>query len=75
MAFVGGSMVPVRELSPLLGEIGHFTPNGKALSGYVQIFRGDSLAEITDSLAFLCCFGFACFLIAAILFPRKGALS
>ena len=75
MAFVGGSMVPVKEISPLLGQIGDLTPNGRALTGYLQIMQGHGVSEIVDTLVVLCCFGVGCFMLAVILFPRKGALS
>lgn len=75
MGFVGGSMFPKGHISPLLGRIGDFTPNGRALTSYLHILQGHGVAEILDSLVILCCFGASCFVLAAILFPRKGALS
>lgn len=75
LAFVGGSMVPLKEMSPMLGMIGDLTPNGRAMTGYLHIMQGNDVSGVINTIIILGFIGIACFVIAAILFPRKGALS
>ncbi|HET6447279.1 MAG TPA: ABC transporter permease [candidate division Zixibacteria bacterium] len=66
MAFIGGTIVPFFLLNDALGSIGKLTPQFWAVTGFYDLLvRGQSLADITDSLAALLGFGLI-FLVIAI---------
>ena len=66
MAFIGGTIVPFFLLNDALGSIGKLTPQYWAVTGFYDLLvRGQSFADITDSLAALLGYGLV-FLIIAI---------
>ncbi len=74
MALVGGSFFPIGDSSELIQVIGNFTPNGSGMSAYLSILRGNSVQEISSHILFLCLFGVAMIIIAALTFPKKGEM-
>ncbi|WP_170875191.1 ABC transporter permease [Virgibacillus pantothenticus] len=74
MALVGGSFFPIGDSSELIQAIGNFTPNGSGMSAYLSILRGNSLQDIGSHILFLCLFGSAMIIIAALTFPKKGEM-
>jgi len=66
MAFIGGTIVPFFLLDSALATIGKLTPQYWAVTGFYDLLvRGQSLADITDSLIALLAFGLL-FLVIAI---------
>jgi ABC-2 type transport system permease protein len=66
MAFIGGTIVPFFLLNDALGSIGKLTPQYWAVTGFYDLLvRGQSFADVTDSLAALLGFGLI-FLVIAI---------
>jgi len=74
MAILGGSFFPIGDAVPWLQSIGNFTPNGAGMSAYLAVMRGDSLAEITHHIYFLIAFACIAIVIAALSFPKRGAI-
>lgn len=73
LAFIGGSFFPVGELSETLQRIGNMTPNGAALSAYIQLLRGSGIETVSSHLIFMLGFGIVMIIIAAMSFPKRGA--
>ncbi|UTR07496.1 ABC transporter permease [Alkalihalobacillus sp. LMS6] len=72
LAFLGGSFFPTSDLSPVLAEIGRFTPNGHALQALIQSGQGATIDDVTGTLFYLSGFAVMLFVIAWIVFPSKG---
>ncbi|WP_368652032.1 ABC transporter permease [Ornithinibacillus sp. 4-3] len=73
LAFLGGSFFPVGELSESIQQIGNMTPNGAALSAYIQLLRGSGIEAVSNYLIFMLSFGIVMIIIAAMSFPKRGA--
>ncbi|MED4126886.1 ABC transporter permease [Shouchella miscanthi] len=74
LGFLGGSFFPSSNLSPLLNEIGQFTPNGRALQAFIQAGQGESIAQLSNSLLYLSIFSLVLFVVAWVVFPSKGGI-
>ncbi|RQW21859.1 ABC transporter permease [Bacillus sp. C1-1] len=74
LGFLGGSFFPSSNLSPLLNEIGQFTPNGLALQAFIQAGQGESIAHLSHSLIYLTSLSFVLFVFAWVVFPNKGGI-
>lgn len=72
-AFIGGSFFPIGELSPVIQKLGNFTPNGSALTAYIQILQGGELSEIVPYLVVMIVFAVVSTIIAVISFPKRGS--
>ncbi|GIN14200.1 hypothetical protein J26TS2_40670 [Shouchella clausii] len=72
LAFVGGSFFPVSDLSPLLAQLSQWTPNGRALTAFLQAAQGAALEEVRPAILMLSGFSCLCFAIAWLFFPRQG---
>lgn len=74
-AFLGGSFYPLGYVSNTIQNIGNLTPNGAAMSMYLNILRGDGIASITAHLLYLGLFISVLIIIAMFIFPKRGATS
>jgi ABC-2 type transport system permease protein len=74
-AFIGGSFFPIGDSSSFIQTLGDFTPNGAAMSAYLSIIRGESIAESMDHLIFLGSFAVAAIIIGVLSFPKRGVSS
>ncbi|RDW19825.1 ABC transporter permease [Oceanobacillus chungangensis] len=72
-ATLGGSFFALGELSSFIQLLGDLTPNGAAMSAYLDILRGESLADISNHLLFLAIFAVALIVAAAFSFPKRGS--
>jgi ABC-2 type transport system permease protein len=70
-AFLGGSYFPVSQISETLQNLGSYTPNGAAFSGYLKILQGYGISEISPSLLALGIFTAIIFCIGIFLFPGR----
>lgn len=72
IAFLGGSFTPVGSMSDWMVKIGELTPNGAALSAFMDVQQGAGVAEVTDHLSVLLILTVALFAVAILTFPRKA---
>ncbi|MGE7923789.1 ABC transporter permease [Viridibacillus arvi] len=75
LALVGGSFIPVSELSSFLSSLGKWTPNGAALEAYLKLQQNATFLDIHDLVLNLSMLGIGLLVIAFVLFPRKGGIS
>ncbi|MEO4053102.1 ABC transporter permease [Solibacillus sp. CAU 1738] len=75
LALLGGSFFNFSSFAPAIAKIGSWTPNGAALQGYLTIQQGGSFEQITPYIAILSILATICFIIAFLLFPRKGGIA
>ena len=73
-AFLGGSFFPSGTGS-FLQNLGDYTPNGAAMSAYLSILRGETIADNKDHLVFIACFAIGAIIIGVISYPKRGAAS
>lgn len=72
LAFFGGSYFNIASLSPMLAKVGMLTPNGAALDGYLTIAQNGTLEDLLPNITVLSITGILLFLVAFILFPKRG---
>lgn len=72
LSFVGGSFVPVGNMSSVMERVGGFTPNGAAMSAYFDIFQGVGVMGVMDHIGILCLLGVLLMIVAWFVFPRKA---
>ncbi|KOO51643.1 ABC transporter permease [Viridibacillus arvi] len=75
LALVGGSFIPVSELSSFLSSLGKWTPNGAALEAYLKLQQNATFLDIHDLVFNLSMLGIGLLVIAFVLFPRRGGIS
>lgn len=71
MALLGGSFFPIGQFSDVISSLGNVTPNGAALSAYLNLLRGNSLASVSNYIYFLIGFGLVFLLLAMMTFPKR----
>lgn len=72
LAFFGGSYMSIGNLSPVIQTIGDFTPNGAAMSSFLMLLQGYSLADIANNVIYLTCLGIVFLILAILSFPKRG---
>lgn len=63
---LGGTFIPVEQLSPLMRLVGKATPNAWALDGFRLLATGGGLGQILDTLAGLIAMGLLLFAISIL---------
>ncbi|TFB22927.1 ABC transporter permease [Filobacillus milosensis] len=71
LAFLGGSFVPKTQLPEFISVLGGWTPNGLALTSYLQWSQGLGFDFILPSLIKLLIFTIIILSISLMIFPRK----
>ncbi len=71
LAFLGGSYIPVGDISASLAQVGLYTPNGAAMSAYLDILQGAVVADISNQLVVLLSLAVLLSAIAWLVFPRR----
>lgn len=74
-AFIGGSFIDVMSFSPILANIGKWTPNGAALESYMILTQNGTFKEIQQYVSILAILAAICIVVAFLLFPRKGGMA
>src|SRR5699024_6440762 len=74
LALLGGSFFPIGDYSNVVQTMGAFTPNGAAMSAYLNLLRGYSIVDSATQLIFLITFTMILLLIAIASFPKRGKL-
>jgi ABC-2 type transport system permease protein len=71
---IGGSFLPIYLLPDWLKQVGEWTPNGLALSVFIQWIQQDSFSNLTRPFINLVIFSIGMILAAAWIFPRRGRI-
>ncbi|ETT86693.1 ABC transporter permease [Viridibacillus sp. FSL R5-0477] len=74
LALVGGSFIPISQLSSFLSSLGKWTPNGAALEAYLKLQQNATFLDIQDLVFNLSMLGIGLLVIAFVLFPRRGGI-
>lgn len=69
--FIGGSMLPVEQLSSLLREIGNWTPNGAMMTVYLQLIQGFGLNDVLPMIYRVVAMMVIFIIVALAIFPRR----
>lgn len=70
-AFIGGSMLPVEQFSPLLKEIGNWTPNGAMMTAYLQLIQGFELNDVLPMIYRVGIMTIVFIILAVAIFPKR----
>lgn len=70
-AFLGGSFTPVEQFSEVLRSVGNWTPNGAAMTTYLQLMQGFSIPEVLPLLIRLAVMSTVFVIISIALFPKR----
>ena len=70
-AFMGGSMLPVEQFSPLLRELGNWTPNGAMMTGYLQLIQGFQLDDVLSMIYRVVAMMIIFVILAVAIFPKR----
>ncbi|SEQ14324.1 ABC transporter permease [Piscibacillus halophilus] len=71
LAFLGGSFIPKTQMPDIINLLGEWTPNGLALTAYLQWSQGLGFEYIVPSLTRILVITVVIWLISIIIFPRK----
>ncbi len=75
LSLLGGSFFNISSISPVLAEIGLWTPNGAALEGYLRLVQDGSFNSIQSIIMNLGILAFIFILLAFLLFPKRGGIA
>lgn len=70
-AFVGGSMLPVGQISRLLENFGNWTPNGAMMTAYLQLIQGFSLSDVLPMIYRVMIMMVVFIILALAIFPKR----
>ena len=70
-AFLGGSLSPVEQFSPLMRELGNWTPNGAMMTAYLQLIQGFNLTEFLPMLYRVLLMAVLFITLAVAIFPKR----
>lgn len=70
-AFLGGSFTPVEQFSETLKEVGNWTPNGAAMTSYLQIMQGFDFQEVLPLMGRVIGMTVIAIVVAVFVFPKR----
>ncbi|WP_100372311.1 ABC transporter permease [Bacillus sp. FJAT-45037] len=70
-AFAGGSFFPTSDMPEIISMFGNWTPNGAALTAYLQWMQGFGMMEIFPLLVRVVVIGMMSILISVMIFPHR----
>jgi ABC-2 type transport system permease protein len=70
-AFLGGSFTSVSQFSEALKALGNWTPNGAAMTSYLQLLQGFSFQEFFPLVARLIGMFIIFLILSIVIFPRR----
>lgn len=73
-AFLGGSFFPTSGLHPIISQLGTWTPNGAALSAYIQWMQGLPLEFIISPLTRIAVLSILLLVVSFLIFPRRRSV-
>lgn len=69
--FLGGSMLPVEQFSPLIRELGNWTPNGAMMTAYLQLIQGLEFADVLPMVYRVIAMMIIFIILAVSIFPKR----
>lgn len=70
-AFLGGSFTPVDQFSETLRQVGNWTPNGAAMTSYLQILQGFDFGEVLPLVSRIIGMTILFLLFSVFIFPKR----
>lgn len=70
-AFLGGSFTPVEQFSESLAQVGNWTPNGAAMTSYLQILQGFEFQEVMPLMIRVVGMTILFLVVAVVIFPKR----
>ncbi|WP_027108359.1 ABC transporter permease [Lacticigenium naphthae] len=70
-AFLGGSFTPVDQFSEALKKVGNWTPNGAAMTSYLQLLQGFSLQEVFPLMSRIITLTVIALVVSVWIFPKR----
>lgn len=70
-AFLGGSLSPVEYFSPLMRELGNWTPNGAMMTAYLQLIQGFNLHEFLPMIYRVLFIAVLLISVGVVIFPKR----
>lgn len=70
-AFLGGSFIPVEQISPFIRSIGNWTPNGAMMTAYLQLIQGFEWETISTMLYRVIGMTAVLLIFAVAVFPKR----
>lgn len=70
-AFLGGSFTPVEQFSDALRQVGNWTPNGAAMTSYLQIMQGFNFQEVLPLLSRIIGMAIVAIIVSFFVFPKR----
>jgi ABC-2 type transport system permease protein len=70
-AFLGGSFTPVEQFSESLKQVGNWTPNGAAMTSYLQIMQEFDFQEVWPLMARVVGMTIVAIIAAVFVFPKR----
>ncbi|SDC20549.1 ABC-2 type transport system permease protein [Pelagirhabdus alkalitolerans] len=70
-AFIGGSLTPVDQISPLIYRLGNWTPNGAMMTAYLQWIQGVDLIEVLPMIYRVWVMSVVMIVVAVWIFPKR----
>lgn len=70
-AFIGGSMIPVEQISSFILKLGNWTPNGAIMTAYLQVIQGFQLQDVLPLIYRVLGMAVLLIAVAVAIFPKR----
>ncbi|MBU5594747.1 ABC transporter permease [Amphibacillus sp. MSJ-3] len=70
-AFLGGSLSPIEQFSPLMRELGNLTPNGAMMTAYLQLIQGFNINDFLPMIYRVLLMAVLFISLAVAIFPKR----
>jgi ABC-2 type transport system permease protein len=74
LAFAGGSFFPTTGMPEIVSEIGNWTPNGAALTAYLQWMQGLGMVAVWPLLLRIIIITFVLLALSVLVFPKRRSV-
>src|SRR5699024_10398338 len=74
LAFIGGSFFPIGNLSNFFRILGNYTPNGAAMTAFLELLKGNEGLDIWQHVFVLIGFAVLFLGISIGMYPKRGQL-
>jgi len=74
LAFIGGSFFPIGNLSDFFRILGNYTPNGAAMTAFLELLKGNEGLDIWQHVFVLIGFAILFLAISIGMYPKRGQL-
>ncbi|SLK41729.1 ABC-2 family transporter protein [Mycobacteroides abscessus subsp. abscessus] len=74
IAFIGGSFFDVSAIGGFMETLGEYSPGGAAITAYLKVYQGYSLADLWGQLKAILLFSVTLLLISIIILKKRGGI-